>query len=221
MPLLLCYMIWIFFNAWTWDIKDNAFIRGSINSLQVRTPDVGTKPQPHAPKYLLLRILAVRFKVKITLLWGIIKPLFLPSALRRRLVTLKFHARFGRATMRRCLLHPRSHVLFVEALNIKSCLVVLLRFTYTCVRRSVTIGVLTVAGRIARCRRWPTSWCPACITKKCNGGDLSIRAAATPAHSRRTPASSRARTASACHWSIMTGWWLTLLLIHWLTKISK
>ena len=33
---------------------DNVCIRGS-NSLEVRTRDVGTKPQPHAPKYLLQR----------------------------------------------------------------------------------------------------------------------------------------------------------------------
>jgi len=32
---------------------DNAFIRGSVNSLDVRTPDLGTKPRSHAPKYLL------------------------------------------------------------------------------------------------------------------------------------------------------------------------
>lgn len=34
---------------------DNAFIRVSINSLEVLTPDVGTKPRPHAPKFLLRR----------------------------------------------------------------------------------------------------------------------------------------------------------------------
>lgn len=70
---------------------------------------------------------------------------------------------------------------------------------------SIGVGVLSVVGRIARCRRWLTSWCPACIIRKCNGDGLSMRAATTPAHCRRTPASSRARTASACHWSIMTG----------------
>jgi hypothetical protein len=34
---------------------DNAFIWESINSLEVRTPDVGTKPRSHAPMYLLRR----------------------------------------------------------------------------------------------------------------------------------------------------------------------
>jgi len=124
--------------------------------------------------------------------------------------------------MRSCAVQPRSQVLFVEVTvtceaNITSCLVVLTyHFICTCdrMRRSVRQCVLTVAGRILRCRSWPTSWCPACIIKKCKGGGLLTQATVLTAHCRTIPASSRARTASACRWSIMTGRWFDFALTH-------